>query len=226
MTALFERALAEDWRDLHPALRERYGLEAAEGREAVGEGEMLRLARNLLAYPVLWLGARDDFIFPEQGRDVPFRIQTEAFVDGAGNEALFLDRRFATEPERRFVDTLRWNPERDCITDFYGHHGVVASDLHLRAEDGDLRLSLGRQWLRFGGRYLPVPGLLGAGGRLVDGYDDDAERYHVEAAIGNPLLGDVFVYEGYFQNGFEDAPAERADPTATSSRLGDVRLPD
>jgi hypothetical protein len=226
MTALFERALGDDWSALHPRLRERYGVAADDEIIVVGEGTMDRIARSLLAAPVLWLGTLDDFVFPEQGRDVAFTIRSEHFVDDAGNEAVHLDRRFAFPGgERRFVDTLRWNPARECITDCFGHRGLVASDIHLGVEDGDLVVTLGRQWLRLGRRYLPVPGPLGARGTLRDGYDEDAKRYRVAAAIGNPLLGDVFAYEGGFANRFEEASAEHRDATATESRLGDLRLP-
>lgn len=221
VTGLFERALGEEWDELHPRIRDRYGLVAGESREAVGRGRMSRLTRSALALPMLWLGTAEDFLFPESGADVPFTITTEAFVDGNGREALFLRRQFETEPAREFVDTLRWNAERDCITDFFGRNGRIAADLHLSARDGDLSLALGTQWLRLAGRYLALPGPLSVETTLRDGYDDDDEEFRVAAEITNPLIGQVFGYRGTFENEFRDADAN----APTSSSLVEVELP-
>jgi hypothetical protein len=220
VTALFERALGEDWADLHPKLRERYGVVAADDQEVIGRGVMTELSPSRLAAPVLWLGTRDDFLFPERGTDVPFTITTEAFVDDAGNEALFLERAFETDPPRQFVDTLRWNPERECITDLLGAGGRVVSDLHLGVDDGALTLELGTQWLRIAGRYVRLPGPLAVEGTLRDWYDDDAAAYNVAAEIRNPVFT-VFSYRGHFEN--ERRPAD--SDQSTRSRLGDVALP-
>lgn len=219
--ALFERALGEDWQDLHPQIRDRYGLVAGEDRIAVGTGEMAELSNHPLARPVLWLGTVEDFLFAEQGTDVPFSITTEAFVDDQGYEALFLKREFETDPPRKFVDTLRWNPERECITDLFGRNGRVAADLSLGVDDGELTLTLGTQWLRVGGRYLWLPGPLAVDATLRDWYDDDAEKFNVAADIENPLLGRVFRYRGRFENDFETVDAA----ASTESALGAVGLP-
>jgi len=88
VTGLFERALGDEWDELHPQIRDWYGLVAAKDREAVGTGEMHRLSRHPLALPVLWLGTVEDFLFPEgEGTDVPFSITSEAFADGNGYSA-------------------------------------------------------------------------------------------------------------------------------------------
>ncbi|MEY7849161.1 DUF4166 domain-containing protein [Natrarchaeobius sp. A-rgal3] len=221
MTGLFERAVGEDWSTLHPQVRDRYGLEVAGGREAVGVGRMDELTRSPLALPVLWLATIDDFLFPEGGTDVRFSVVTEPFVDGNGNEALRLERRFDTSPPRTFVDTLRWNPARDCIVDLFGTRGHVAADLYADAEDGALALSIGTQYLRVGGRSLALPGPLSARGRLTDWYDDETECFRVEADIENPLVGSIFGYEGSFQNDFRSVD----DGSASRPPLADVELP-
>lgn len=145
MTSPFERALDDEWGDLHPRLRERYDLEADDDRTAVGRGRMSHLTHNALALPVLWLGTTRNFLFPEDGWDVPFEIRTDAFTDARGHGALTLRRRFGTDPTRRFDDTMRWNPERGCITDLFGTDGRVAADVHLSVADGGLVIELGDQ---------------------------------------------------------------------------------
>ncbi|MFB1064315.1 DUF4166 domain-containing protein [Natrinema sp. H-ect4] len=221
MTGLFEREVGDAWWTLHPRVRDRYGLESGAGREAVGVGRMHELDRSPLAVPALWLGTIDDFLFPERGADVPFTIVTEPFVDDEGTEALVLRRRFETSPPRTFVDTLRWNPARGCLTDLFGRHGRVAADLHISAEDGALALSIGTQWLRVGGRYLEVPPPFSADGHLRDWYDDGENRFRVSATITNPVVGTVFEYQGAFETEFRPLEDDAAPPSA----LGGIDLP-
>lgn len=220
-TALFERALGDGWTDLHPRIRNRYGVVAADGQTVVADGTMRTLQSSYLAFPVLWVGTVDDFLFPARDEDVPFRMTTETFVDGAGNEALFLEREFDTDPTRTFVDTLRWNPERECITDLFGHRGHVAADLTLGVDGDALTLSIGQQWLRVAGRYVPLPGPLGVDGTLRDWYDEADGRFRVEADITSPLIGSVFTYSGSFENEVRD----RVDSSGTPSRLSATDLP-
>ena len=220
MTGLFERALGADWKALHPKLRERYGVVAADGREVVGRGRMDRLWSNDLLLPVLWLGTFEDFLFPEGGADVPFRIATRPFVDAAGEEALLVERRFRTDPPRRFVDALRWNDNRGRVTDLFGRTGRLAADLHLRVEDGDLLLAVGDQWLRTGGRYVRLPRPLAVEAVVRDRYDADEEAFRVTADVHNPLLGRVFSYRGRFR--IEGRPVT---VSADGSTLGEVALP-
>ncbi len=218
MTSLFEREVGETWDTLHPRVRERYGIETSEGREAIGVGQMAKLGHSRRAIPALWAGPIDDTLFPESGTDVPFRILTSPFLDSNGNEALILDRRFETDPPRRFVDTLRWNPNRGCLTDLYGHRGLIAADLHITADHGALVLSIGTQWLRLGDRYVELPELCSINGRLCDWYDDERGRFRVAADITNPLVGQVIGYEGSFETEYRSA-----QPTA--SALGSIALP-
>ncbi|RQG93985.1 DUF4166 domain-containing protein [Natrarchaeobius chitinivorans] len=214
MTGLFEREVGQGWESLHPRVRDRYGLESGENRQAVGVGRMDELERHPLALPVLWLATADDFLFPEAGTDVPFTITTVPFVDSNGNEALFLEREFETSPPRTFVDTLRWNPARGGITNLFGRRGLVAADLHVDADGDRLALSIGSQWLRIGGRYVTLPGPLSADGRLRDWYDEEVGQYRVAAEITNPLLGAVFGYEGAFDHEFRPLEGDQPPPAA------------
>jgi hypothetical protein len=202
MAGLFERELGTEWEQLHPQIRDRYGLEAAQERQAVGRGTMSRLERHPLVAPMLWLCSLDDLLVPVAGTDMSFTITTTAFVDDAGYEALFLDRQFQTDPPTTFVDTLRWNPKRGCLTDLLGRHGLVAVDVSLSVVDNILDLTLGRQWLRIGQRYVSLPEQLSVSGTLRDWYDDDAEQFGVAADVSSPLLDTVFGYQGQFQNSF------------------------
>ena len=198
--SLFERALGAEWADIHPQIRERYGLVTADGVQMVGRGTMNRIRRQPLALPVFHLLATDDILFPESGSAVPFTITTTPFVDDNGFEALFLSRQFDLSPPRTFVDTLRWNPNRGCLTDLLGRHGALAVDISLSGDDGTLALHLGTQWLRTGDSYHRLPRAAAVTGTLRDWYDDDADVFRVAADVEHPLVGTLFGYDGQFQN--------------------------
>ncbi|WP_435151544.1 DUF4166 domain-containing protein [Haladaptatus sp. DFWS20] len=221
VTSLFERALGDDWERLHPEIPERYGLVSDDNRMAIGRGRMTRLSRGAIALPALWLGTTQNFLFPEGGTDVPFEIRSNAFTDPQGYEALWLRRQFETNSVRRFDDTMRWNPERTCITDFYGTDGRIVADIHLSVEDGGLVIRLGDQWIRVGERYVSLPEPLTADATLQDWYDEYAGRFRVTAAVTNPLAGHIFGYQGVFDNELRNADGNRA----TDTTIRRVRLP-
>jgi hypothetical protein len=217
--ALFERALGDAWSELDDHIQKRYGLVEDEERIAVASGVMEEIGGGFLATPALWLGTFDDFLFPESGTNVDFTMRSVPFIDVNGYEGLLLERDFDTNPQRTFVDTVRWNPHRGCITDFLGRSGHVVSDLHLEVEDGSLALHLGQQWIRIRHRYIPLPGPTAVEGTLRDHYDTDDDRFVVDAEIKN-LTGTVFSYRGHFENSFSNSDAD-----AEARPLSDARLP-
>lgn len=221
MTGLLELAAGPAWTDLHPAVRERYGIDSRSEQFVFGTGVMDRIDRSTLAIPALWVGTHDDLLFPEAGMEIPFAVWTVPFTDSRGHEALFMERRFETDPPRRFVDTLRWNPERGCITDFLGRSGRVSSDVHVAEQGGSLSLTLGDQWLRLGRRHGRLPGSLSLSGQLRDSYDEGEDSYRVEATITAPVVGTVFGYRGSFSS--DRCPLEDLEPRHT--RLGTLPLP-
>lgn len=217
MTSLFERALGEAWDDLHPQLQERYGLVSDDDRVAVGVGTMDRISRGALALPALYVGAQMETLFPEGGTDVPFDIESHAFRDAAGNEALTLRRTFETDPTRTFVDVLRWDPGLGSVVDLLGTDGRIVAEIDLVVEDRALGLDIGRQWLRIGDQYQQIPALLAAESTVRDYYDEAAGRYRASATITQPLVGHVFGWQGRFDN--EWRVAEQVDPAAGSFTL-------
>lgn len=219
---VFARALGEDWERLHPKVRERYGLGAGEGRQAIGHGTMTQIDRALVAVPAFWLLGLDDILVRKQGQDIPFTITSTPFEDEHGVPALFLHREFGFDSPEYFVDTLRWNPHTDSIIDLLGWRGQLGVELSIAAVDGALELTLGRQWLRVRGRYIRIPRPLAVSGTLVDRYDENCEEYTVNASVRLPVLGTVFSYSGYFENSFrprDDAAEETIFETHAQTPL-------
>jgi hypothetical protein len=217
MTGVYERALGDAADDLHPRVRERYGI--GPGDDAVvGRGEM-DIDNGTLALPALYVMPARDLLFPETGTDVPFTVTTVAYrLDGY--EAMTTRRTFEFgDRERRFDSVTVWDHEHDRLLDFLGRGGLIASELRPRVEDGALVVGGGRQWARVGSRYLPLPGPLAADVEVRDRYDESEAHYHVLGTVKNALAGGIFRYRGTFTQEREriDPVPEELKPTPLSS---------
>lgn len=217
MTGVYEHALGEAAGDLHPKVRERYGIGPGDGA-VVGRGEM-DIDNGTLALPALYAMPARDLLFPETGTDVPFAVTTVGYrLDGY--EAMTTRREFDFgDVRRRFDSVTVWDHENGRLLDFLGRGGLLASELRPRVEDGALVVGGGRQWLRVGRRYVPLPGPLAADVEVRDRYDEGDERFHVTAAVTNALAGRILRYRGTFTQEFEamDPVPDDFKPTRLSS---------
>lgn len=204
MKSVFHRALGDAADELHPAIRERYALTSADERRCVGRGRMRSIRRQPLALPVLWAGIREHLLFPETGLDVPFEVRTTPFVDD-GVETVAYVREFDVGPGRRFDAYMHYDDARDCIVDELGRHRRLATELEFSVTaEGALRIESGKQWVRGRDREVRIPRVLGADVTVIERYDDSTGRFRIEVAIRNPLVGQVFAYDGWFTVSYED----------------------
>ncbi|PSP49664.1 DUF4166 domain-containing protein [Halobacteriales archaeon QH_3_68_24] len=203
MTGVYEHALGDAADDLHPRVRERYGIGPDDGVACVGRGRM-DIDNGTLALPALYAMPARDLLFPETGTDVPFTVTTVGYrIDGY--EALTTRRTFDFgDRQRRFDSVTVRDHENERLLDFLGRGGLIASELRPRVEDGALVVGGGRQWTRLGSRYLGLPGPLAADVEVRDRYDEGDERFHVTATVTNPLTGRILRYRGTFTQEFED----------------------
>lgn len=220
MTGVYERALGDAADDLHPEVRDRYGIGPDDAVAVVGRGQM-DITRGALALPALYAMTTRDMLFPERGEAVPFTVTTVGYRDEAGREALTTSRQFRFDGTRReFVSLTVWDAEHGRLLDFLGRGGLLASELHPRVENGALVVEGGRQWLHVGGRYLPVPGPLGASVVVRDRYDEADERFEVTATIESALAGHILGYRGTFTQ--EREPMERVGSDLRPTRVGSL----
>ena len=217
MTGVYERALGEAADDLHPKVRERYAIGPGDGA-VVGRGEM-DIDNGTLALPALYAMPARDLLFPETGTDVPFTVTTVAYrLDDY--DAMTTRREFDFgDARRRFDSVTVWDHEHDRLLDFLGRGGHVASELRPRVEDGVLVVVGGRQWLRAGSRYVPLPGPLAADVEVRDRYDDADECYHVLGTVRSALAGRILRYQGTFTQTVEamDPAPDEFKPTRLRS---------
>ena len=198
MTGVFARALGEAVADLHPKVQERYGTDSGPGVVTVGRGEM-DVTSGRLARPALYAMTAQNLLFPETGTGIPFSVTSAEYRTDAGHQVLGMRRSFEFEDTVRHFDSRTlWDADGERLLDYLGSGGSLVSELHPRVEDGALVVDGGRQWLRVGGRYLPLPGPLAADVTVRDHYADEEERYRVHAELRSSLTGEIVTYDGRF----------------------------
>ncbi|MBB5870137.1 hypothetical protein F4553_003516 [Allocatelliglobosispora scoriae] len=224
MTSIFERALGPDFARLHPLLRRRFGFNSADGIACIGTGTMDRIWRGkAYTVPILHAGTARHILFPEQGDDVPFRIENYAYRDGFGRETVTFVRSFAFQSgiTRRFDATMIYSAARGKVVDFIGTHQHVAVDLDLRVDDhGGLHITTGSQ--RICGALLgfPLPQAFSGSADVHEWWDERAERLRIEVTVANRRFGPIFGYRGSFLPEFvstTDVP-DRVRPLRETAR--------
>lgn len=221
MTGVYEHALGDDAAVLHPKVRERYGIGPDDDQVCVGRGRM-DINRGLHMLPALYAMAQENLLFPEAGQDVPFTVTTVGYRTNDGHEALITSRAFDFDGKHRQFDSVTlWDAETERLFDFLGRHGLIATELQPRVEDGALVIGGGRQWLRAGSRYVPIPGPFAADVEVRDQYDETNDQYRVTATIESTLTGHILSYRGTFTQKFQAVTGvpDELQPAPTFSTL-------
>jgi Domain of unknown function (DUF4166) len=201
MRSIYERALGSSFAQLHPQIQRRFGLSHSDGLASIGAGVMDELWHGpAYVLPFLYIGAWRRILFPEQGRQVPFRIENYAYLDRYGRETVTWIRTFETRRTRRFDAYMIYSEQRGCIVDYLGTHQHLAVDIYLGvAPNGGLRLRSGSQRFYEGVIGFSFPMLLSGVADVCEWYDDREECFRIQVSVANRALGRLFGYSGRFQ---------------------------
>lgn len=207
MTSIYQQVLGSDFERLHPRIRERFGLESSSGRAAIGRGTMEEVWRGpWWTVPFLCLGSWRNIMFPERGRNVPFRIENWAYLDTFGRETVTWQRTFETSRVRRFDAFMIFSEARHRIVDYLGTHQHLAVDLDLHVDErGGLRLRSAEQRFYEGPIAFRFPLLFSGVAEVCEWFDDDIDRYRIEVNVTNRTFGPLFGYRGQFDVEWVDA---------------------
>jgi hypothetical protein len=224
MTSIYARVLGDEFERLHPLIQRRFGLSSTAGDSSVGHGVMEVVWHGgPHVRPFLSLGATRKIFVPEQGRDVPFRIENYAYLDDLGRECVSWHRTFAFAGRaREFTATMVYSAEDGSVVDYLGDRQHLAVDLTFGVSDrGGILVRSGAQRLYEGRVGLQLPRVVTGVAEVEEWFDEDAGRFRIQVRVTNPLIGPVFGYRGSFEAEWSRTPALPAHvlPRRVEARL-------
>ena len=204
MPSIYEHALGEDFKRLHPMIQRRFSLSSESGVAAIGRGVMEEVWHGA-AYtlPFLYVGAWRGIMFPEQGRDIPFSIRNFAYQDPLGRETVTWIRTFNTAksaiPQRRFDAYMIYSQKRGRIVDYLGTHQHLAVDIDISvAANGGIALRSGEQRFYEGPAGFRFPLAFSGIADVCEWFDESSGRFRIEVHVRNRMWGPLFGYRGSF----------------------------
>lgn len=200
MRSIYERALGDNFRLLHPRIQERFGFSSKDRRGSIGTGVMEKVWRGKsFTLPFLFIGSWRRIMFPERGAAVPFTVRNYAYLDPYGRETVTWIRNFATRHPRRFDAYMIYSKERGCVVDYLGTHQHLAVDIHLTVDErGGLRLRSGAQRFYEGLIAFNFPLAFSGVADVCEWFDDRDQKFHIEVNVNNDVWGPLFGYSGWF----------------------------
>ncbi len=202
MRSIYQQALGSDFDRLHPRIQQRFGFDSSSPYGHLGRGVMEEVWHGApYTLPFLYVGTWRSIMFPEYGRNIPFRIENFAFVDPYGRESVTWIRTFETRRPRRFDAYMIYSPQRQCVVDYLGTHQHLAVDIELSvATNGGMQLRSGEQRFYEGLLGFRFPQFFSGIADVCEWYDDQQACYRIEVNVRNRIWGALFGYRGHFQS--------------------------
>jgi hypothetical protein len=197
---IYEELLGEDFQRLHPNLQARYALPIGKPFHGVGTMSKIETGATWLI-PFLKLATRWQFLFPENGKDVPFTIKNTCRSLPTGEAEIYWERTFYFEEVTRYFNAfMTIETKRSVVKDYLGEPSLFYSDLKFAVTpEGRLHISSGSQRIIVGNLEIPIPRLLEGVVIVEEGYDDAREVFTIQVDIKNRIVGRVMAYEGEFK---------------------------
>lgn len=201
MTSIYRQQLGDDFDRLHPKMQWRFGFSSVDETCQIGTGVMDEVWHGpWWTLPFLLLGSTRRVLFPSRGRNVPFTVRNNAYVDRFGRETVTWSRTFEFRRRFRVFDaTMIRSKQRDVIVDYLGTHQHLAVDIHCSVDDdGAMCIRSGEQRFYEGplGFRFPLP--FSEVANVREWWDETAQRFRIEVHVANKLLGPLFGYRGSF----------------------------
>ncbi|WP_042473659.1 DUF4166 domain-containing protein [Bacillus ndiopicus] len=196
---IYQTLLGEDFDRLHPKLQERYSLPLNEPFEATGVMHTIEAGSKLLL-PFYQLATKFNFLFPESGRNIPFKIRNNCRQMDNGDYEVQWERTFYFENKKRRFDALMTiDTERKIVKDYLGSPALFYSDLHFSVtNEGRLLIRSGIQRFVMKSLEISLPALMEGRVIVEEGYDDALQVYTIHVSIMNPIMGRLMMYAGQF----------------------------
>jgi hypothetical protein len=204
MPSIYEHALGEDFKRLHPMIQRRFSLSSESGIAAIGRGVMEEVWHGAIyTLPFLYLGSWRSIMFPEQGSNIPFSIRNFAYRDALGRETVTWIRTFETAKgaamQRRFDAYMIYSEQRGRIVDYLGTHQHLAVDIEISvAANGGIALRSKEQRFYEGPVAFRFPMSFSGIAEVCEWFDESSGRFRIEVNVKNRIWGPLFGYRGSF----------------------------
>lgn len=195
--SVYQQLLGKDFGKLHPKLQHRYHTAPGETFRARGVMTTIKHGSPLLT-PFYYAAPLMDFLFPEQGQNIPFHMAHTCVENGDGMFDIEWSRKFYFPTKTRaFNSTTRVDLKTNDAYDLLGKPAMMRSNLLLDVtKEGKLITRTNAQHL-FG--LVPLPSFFKGKAIVEDGFDDELGLYTVHATVYNDMLGTIIMYAGTFQ---------------------------
>lgn len=194
--SVYQQLLGTSFQQLHPKLQHRYATNPGDIFRAQGIMHEISHGRELLA-PFYYAAAKMDFLFPEQGHNIPFYLEHRCIKTGLETYDIEWQRNFYfPEKTRQFNSVTHVNLIKHDAYDLLGKPTMMRSNLLLDVtRDGHLITRTNAQHLL---GLMPLPDFFKGKAIVEDGYDDERQCYTIYATVYNELLGTIIMYGGSF----------------------------
>lgn len=195
--SVYKQLLGKDFTRLHPMLQRRYHTAPGETFRAQGVMTTIKHGSSLLM-PFYYAAPLMNFLFPEQGIDIPFDMVHTCVEKGNKSFDIEWSRNFYFPTKKRKFDSItRVDLQTDNAYDLLGKPAMMRSNLLLDVtKEGRLITRTNAQHM-FG--LIPLPSFFKGKAIVEDGFDDARGVYTVHATVYNELLGTIMMYAGEFQ---------------------------
>jgi len=220
MPSIYQRALGEDFKRLHPELQQLFGFSSEDNLACIGNGVMEAVEPGPLhVWPFLWLGSVRRIMFPQRGANVPFTVHNYAYRDGFGRETLTWWRTFHMPEARHFDEAMIFSEKRRRIVVYAGSHQHLAVELHPSVDgDGSMRMRTGAQRLYEWPIGIRFPRLFSADGDIRVWHDNQRGDFGIHVDVRNRYFGRAFHYRGRFKTEWKPCASHEVPAEAKPKR--------
>lgn len=198
--SIYKEILGEQFEKLQPMLQKRYALPDGKSFKATGIMKKISGGPKWLL-PLFLLATRWKFLFPEQGKNIPFTIVNSNRIGANGEKQVHWERIFQFPKKRRYFNALmNLDSHHNIVKDYLGEPSLFYSELVFSvSEKGHMRIESRKQRFVMGSIEIPLPKLFQGNVQVTEYYIEEKDVFSIHVVITNPLIGTLFEYEGEFR---------------------------
>lgn len=203
--SIYEQLIGEDFNQLHPKIQARYS--KPPGTPFVAEGVMHQIMTGAKWMSPLYKAAsRFQFLLPEGGENIPFKIRSVLEVLPNGEAVERWERAFYFQDKtHHFKSFMTVDHTHTIAKDHFGDPNLANSELHFSVtKEGRLIIRTGAQYMAIGNVNIPLPRNMQGIGLVEEGYDDVKGTHTIHLSIHNPIFGQLMAYSGEFKEIIEE----------------------